>query len=80
VTIISILDGPSKLKTIPVFDPALCCSTEVRSVEVDHQLVNFSAGVDWAKQNGVQIERFNLAQQPMAKFHEKPPISVCKIP
>jgi hypothetical protein len=35
-------------------------------VDVDQQLVSFSADVDWAKQNGAQIERFNLAQQPMA--------------
>lgn len=27
--------------------------------------VSFAADVDWAKQNGAQIERFNLAQQPM---------------
>ena len=35
-------------------------------VEVDQQLVSFAADVDWAKQNGAQIERFNLAQQPIA--------------
>ena len=29
-------------------------------------LHTFSADVDWAKQNGAHIERFNLAQQPMA--------------
>jgi hypothetical protein len=51
---------------IQVFDPALCCSTGVCGVEVDQQLVGFSADVDWAKQNGAQIERFNLAQQPLA--------------
>ncbi|UOA07878.1 arsenite efflux transporter metallochaperone ArsD [Methylobacter sp. S3L5C] len=50
---------------IQVFDPALCCSTGVCGVDVDEQLVGFSADVDWAKQNGAQIERFNLAQQPM---------------
>lgn len=54
------------MKTIQVFDPALCCSTGVCGVEVDQTLVTFSADVDWAKQNGAQIERFNLAQQPMA--------------
>ena len=54
------------MTTIQVFDPALCCSTGVCGVEVDQQLVGFSADVDWAKQNGAQIERFNLAQQPMA--------------
>jgi Arsenical resistance operon trans-acting repressor ArsD. len=38
----------------------------VCGVDVDQQLVSFSADVDWAKQQGAQIERFNLAQQPMA--------------
>ena len=54
------------MKTIQVFDPALCCSTGVCGVDVDQSLVNFSADLDWAKQNGAQIERFNLAHQPMA--------------
>ena len=53
------------MTTIQVFDPALCCSTGVCGVEVDQQLVGFSADVDWAKQNGADIERFNLAQQPL---------------
>jgi hypothetical protein len=59
------------MKTIQVFDPALCCSTGVCGVDVDQELVGFSADVDWAKQNGAQIERFNLAQQPMV-FAENP--------
>ena len=54
------------MASIQIFDPALCCSTGVCGVDVDQQLVSFSADVDWAKQNGAQIERFNLAQQPMA--------------
>jgi len=54
------------MTNIQVFDPALCCSTGVCGVDVDQQLVDFSADVDWAKQNGAQIERFNLAQQPLA--------------
>jgi AhpD family alkylhydroperoxidase len=54
------------MKKLQVFDPALCCSTGVCGVEVDQALVGFAADVNWAKQNGVQIERFNLAQQPMA--------------
>lgn len=54
------------MKTIQVFDPALCCSTGVCGVDVDQTLVSFSADVDWAKQQGTQIERFNLAQQPLA--------------
>lgn len=54
------------MKSIQVFDPALCCSSGVCGVEVDQALVTFSADVDWAMKNGAQIERFNLAQQPMA--------------
>lgn len=54
------------MTTIQIFDPALCCSTGVCGVDVDQQLVDFSAAVDWARQNGAHIERFNLAQQPLA--------------
>jgi len=53
------------MKKIQVFDPALCCSSGVCGVDVDQQLVSFAADVAWATQNGAQIERFNLAQQPM---------------
>lgn len=52
-------------KSIQVFDPAMCCSSGVCGTDIDQQLVSFSADVDWAKHNGAQIERFNLAQQPM---------------
>ena len=58
---------------IQVFDPALCCSTGVCGVDVDQALVTFSADLAWAKQNGVAIERFNLAQQPLA-FAENPTV------
>ncbi len=54
------------MKSIQVFDPALCCSSGVCGVDVDQALVSFAADVEWARQQGVQIERFNLAQQPMA--------------
>lgn len=54
------------MKVIQVFDPALCCSTGVCGVDVDQALVGFSADVEWAKQQGARIERFNLAQQPLA--------------
>jgi len=54
------------MSIIQIFDPALCCSSGVCGVEVDQALVSLSADIDWAKQNGAQIERFNLAQQPLA--------------
>lgn len=54
------------MKKVQVFDPALCCSSGVCGTDVDQALVTFSADVDWARQSGLAIERFNLAQQPMA--------------
>jgi len=61
------------MSIIQIFDPALCCSSGVCGVEVDQALVSLSADIDWAKQNGAQIERFNLAQQPLA-FAENPSV------
>jgi hypothetical protein len=61
------------MKRIQVFDPALCCSSGVCGAEVDQALVSFAADVEWAKQGGAQIERFNLAQQPLA-FAENPTV------
>ena len=58
------------MKNIQVFDPALCCSSGVCGTDVDQKLVDFSADVDWARQHGAQIKRFNLAQQPMAFANE----------
>ncbi|OIQ76254.1 arsenical resistance operon trans-acting repressor ArsD [mine drainage metagenome] len=43
----------------------MCCDTGVCGVDVDQQLVSFAADVDWARQQGVEVQRFNLAQQPM---------------
>lgn len=53
------------MKRVEVFDPALCCSSGVCGADVDQALVDFSADVAWAKEQGAQIQRFNLAQQPM---------------
>lgn len=51
---------------IEVFDPVLCCSTGVCGVDVDQKLVDFSTDVEWAKQQGAEIERFNLGKEPLA--------------
>lgn len=59
------------MKNIQVFDPALCCPTGVCGTEVDQALITAAADLDWAKQQGANIQRFNLAQQPLA-FAENP--------
>lgn len=59
---------------IQVFDPALCCSTGVCGTEVDEALVTFAADADWLRAQGVTLERYNLAQQPLV-FAETPAVS-----
>lgn len=54
------------MKNIQVYDPALCCRSGVCGVDIDQALVTFSADMEWAKQNGAKIERFNLSSEPMA--------------
>jgi AhpD family alkylhydroperoxidase len=51
---------------VQVFDPPMCCSTGVCGPEVDPALVRFASDLEWLKSNGVEVERFNLAQEPAA--------------
>ena len=62
------------MKTIEVFDPAMCCSTGVCGPSVDPALARFAADLDWLGGQGVSVERFNLAQQPGA-FAERELVS-----
>ena len=61
------------MKSIQVFDPAMCCSTGVCGADVDQALVTFSADVAWGTKQGARIERFNLAQEPLA-FAQNPTV------
>jgi AhpD family alkylhydroperoxidase len=54
------------MKTIQVYDPPLCCSTGVCGPDVDPKLVQFAVDLQWLTEQGVTVERFNLAQTPIA--------------
>ena len=56
---------------IQVFDPPLCCSTGVCGPTVDPELARFAEDLDWLKQQGVEVERYNLGQQ-RAAFVDSP--------
>lgn len=49
---------------IAVYDPPMCCNTGVCGPEVDPKLARFSGDLDWLKTQGVEVRRFNLAQEP----------------
>ena len=51
---------------LDVFDPAMCCSTGVCGPDIDPKLIRFAADLEWLGEQGIAVERFNLAQQPTA--------------
>ena len=55
-----------QMKSIQIFDKAMCCSTGVCGPQVDPILPRFAADLDWLRAQGVSVERFNLAQEPSA--------------
>lgn len=51
---------------LEVYDPAMCCSSGVCGPSPDDRLARFSADLDWLARQGVQVRRYNLAQEPAA--------------
>jgi len=51
---------------VQVFDRAMCCSTGVCGPDVDPALVQFASDLEWLRGAGHRVDRFNLAQQPVA--------------
>jgi hypothetical protein len=54
------------MKTIQVYDPAMCCSTGICGTDVNPDLVSFAAMLAQLGNHGIQIERYNLGKQPIA--------------
>lgn len=54
------------MKTLQIFDPAMCCSTGVCGPNVDPRLVRLAADVAFLKSRGIDVQRFNLGHQPDA--------------
>ena len=52
--------------TVEVFDPSMCCSTGVCGPSVDPLLPRFAADLDWLAEQGMQVTRYNLSQEPAA--------------
>lgn len=52
------------MRKLEIFDPPMCCSTGVCGTDIDPALPRFAADLEWLKTQGVNVERYNLAQQP----------------
>lgn len=56
---------------IEIYDPAMCCSSGLCGPSLDPVLVKMNDAVLALKKQGVEVERFNLAQQPKAYMENK---------
>lgn len=54
------------MKSIQVYDPAMCCSTGICGTDINPDLINFAAILVQIGNRGIKVERYNLSQQPMA--------------
>lgn len=59
------MSSKTDIKTIvEIYDPVMCCSTGVCGPDVDDALADFANDVKWLKGKGVEVNRFNLGQEP----------------
>ena len=61
------------MKFIQVYDPPMCCPTGVCGPDVDPVLPRFAGLLAQLGGAGVKVERYNLAQQPLA-FVQNPAV------
>jgi arsenite methyltransferase len=56
----------SRMPSVHVYEPALCCNTGVCGPDVDQALVDFTADLNHLADRGADISRHNLANDPSA--------------
>ena len=54
------------MKTLKIYDPAMCCSTGVCGPDVDTELVQLAGFLKNLDACAVKVERYNLTQEPAA--------------
>ncbi len=56
---------------IEIYDPAMCCSSGLCGPALDPVLIKVNDAIIALKKQGVEVERYNLAQQPKAYMDNK---------
>ena len=59
------------MKTIKIFEPAMCCPTGLCGVGVDTELLRISTVLNTLKENGIEVQRYNLTNAPMEFVNNK---------
>ena len=54
------------MNALDVYDPAQCCATGACSPDADDELAQFASSLEWLKECGVSVSRYNLGHQPGA--------------
>ena len=49
---------------VQIYDPAMCCSSGMCGPDIDPALVKMNDAVLSLQKQGVEVERYNVAQQP----------------
>jgi hypothetical protein len=52
------------MKSMKIFEPAMCCSTGLCGVSVDPELLRISTVLNSLNKNGITVERYNLSNAP----------------
>ena len=59
------------MKTMQIFEPAMCCSTGLCGVNVNPELLRISTVLNTLKRNGIAVQRFNLTNAPREFVNNK---------
>jgi hypothetical protein len=59
------------MKTMKIYEPAMCCSTGLCGVSVDPELLRISTTLNTLKETGIDVQRFNLTNAPQEFVNNK---------
>ncbi|MCH5249260.1 MAG: arsenite efflux transporter metallochaperone ArsD [Lachnospiraceae bacterium] len=59
------------MKTMKIYEPAMCCPTGLCGVSVDPELLRISTVLNTLKENGIEVARYNLTSAPMEFVNNK---------
>lgn len=59
------------MKTIEIFDPAMCCPTGLCGPNINPELMRIAAAIETLKRQGVIVKRHNLRDEPQLYVSNK---------
>lgn len=66
------------MKSMQIYESAMCCSTGLCGVGVDPELLRISTVLSTMEKNGIKVERYNLSNSPQEFIKNKAVNNVIK--